>query len=112
MSVSIFSTKLIERTTDFIRSQIDHVKMIVNDVSRDTTVEKIDVLDGNKIQIYIKVAGLSLDDVLNGIEVYDSNDVLLVKDQINLQYNIQEVTYLYEIDVYTDYVMTSFSTLN
>lgn len=109
MSVSIFSTELIERTTDFILNQIDHVNLIVNDALRPVEIKKLDIVDGNKIQIYLKVDGLSLSDVLNGIEVYDSNDVLLVKDQINLQYNIQEVTYIYEIDVYTNYVTKSLS---
>ena len=109
MSVSIFSTELIERTTDFIFNQIDHVNLIVNDALRPVEIKKLDIVDGNKIQIYLKVDGLSLSDVLNGIEVYDSNDVLLVKDQINLQYNIQEVTYIYEIDVYMSYVTKSLS---
>lgn len=109
MSVSIFSTELIERTTDFILNQIDHVNLIENDALRPVEIKKLDIVDGNKIQIYLKVDGLSLSDVLNGIEVYDSNDVLLVKDQINLQYNIQEVTYIYEIDVYTNYVTKSLS---
>lgn len=107
---SIFTTELCKRLANYTSDQVSKVKLIVNDVAQDAVIVKKEVVDDIRLQIYVDL-NLQSSDVLNGIELYDNNNVLLAKTQLNLNYLIQQATYLFQIDFYSDNILSTFSLL-
>ena len=107
---SIFTTELCKRLANHAMEQISKAKLIVNDVAQEAIISKKEVVDNTSLWIYLTLS-LGQDDILNGIELYDSNDILLVKTQINLSYMIMQATYLFKIDFYSENILSTFSFL-
>ena len=105
---SIFTTELCKRLANYTSEQVSKVKLIVNDVAQDAVILKKEVVDDIRLQIYVNLS-LQASDVLNGIELYDSSDVLLAKTQLNLSYAIQEATYMFQIEFYSDNILSTLS---
>lgn len=107
---SIFTTELCKRLANHAMEQISTAKLIVNDVAQDAVISKKEVIEDKKINLYISLS-LQPEDILNGIELYDSSNVLLAKTQLNLNYIIQQATYLFQIDIYSENILSTFSFL-
>lgn len=107
---AIFTTELCNRIANYAKDQISNVKLIVNDVAQNAVIKKKEVVDDVRLQIYVDL-NLQSSDVLNGIELYDNNNVLLAKTKLNLNYLIQQATYLFQIDFYSDNILSTFSLL-
>lgn len=107
---SIFTKELCKRLANLTMEQVAKVKLIVNDVAQDAVILKKEIVNDTSLWIYISLS-LNQDDILNGIELYDSSNVLLAKTQINLNYMIQRATYLFKIDFYSDNIISNFSFL-
>lgn len=105
---SIFTTELCKRLANHTMEQVSKAKLIVNDVPQETSISKKEVINDTKVQIYISLS-LNKDDILNGIELYDASDVLLAKTQINVNYVIQQATYIFQIDIYSENIISTFS---
>lgn len=103
---SIFTTELCKRLANYTSEQVSKVKLIVNDVAQDAVIAKKEVVDDIRLQIYVNLS-LQASDVLNGIELYDSSDVLLAKTQLNLSYAIQQATYMFQIEFYSDNILST-----
>lgn len=101
----IFTTELCKRLANHTMQQVATAKLIVNDVSKSATISKKEVVNDTRLQIYVDLT-LNKEDILNGIELYDSGGVLLAKTQINLNYVVQDATYLFQIDFYADNILT------
>lgn len=105
---SIFTTELCKRLANYTSDQVSKVKLIVNDVAQDAVIVKKEVVDDIRLQIYVNLS-LQASDILNGIELYDSSDVLLAKTQLNLSYAIQQATYMFQIEFYSDNILSTLS---
>ena len=105
---SIFTTELCKRLANHTMEQVSKAKLIVNDVPQETSISKKEVINDTKVQIYISLS-LNKDDILNGIELYDESNVLLAKTQINVNYVIQQATYIFQIDIYSENIISTFS---
>ena len=107
---AIFTTELCKRIANHVMQQVSKVKLIVNDKVQEASISKKEVVNDISLHIYI---GLSLnkDDILNGIELYDESNVLLAKTQLNVNYIIQQATYLFKIDFYSNQIISTFSFL-
>lgn len=105
---SIFTTELCKRLANHTMEQVSKAKLIVNDVPQETSILKKEVINDTKVQIYISLS-LNKDDILNGIELYDESNVLLAKTQINVNYIIQQATYIFQIDIYSENIISTFS---
>lgn len=105
---SIFTTELCKRLANHTMEQVSKAKLIVNDVPQETSISKKEVINDTKVQIYISLS-LNKDDILNGIELYDESNVLLAKTQINVNYVIQQATYVFQIDIYSENIISTFS---
>ena len=105
---SIFTTELCKRLANYTSEQVSKVKLIVNDVAQDAVIAKKEVVDDIRLQIYVNLS-LQASDILNGIELYDSSDVLLAKTQLNLSYVIQQATYMFQIEFYSDNILSTLS---
>lgn len=105
---AIFTTELCKRLANYTADQVSSVKLIVNDVAQSASIAKKEVVDDIRLQIYVDL-NLQTSDVLNGIELYDENNVLLAKTQINLNYLITQATYLFQIDFYSENILSTFS---
>lgn len=105
---SIFTTELCKRLANHTMEQVSKAKLIVNDVPQETSFLKKEVINDTKVQIYISLS-LNKDDILNGIELYDESNVLLAKTQINVNYIIQQATYIFQIDIYSENIISTFS---
>lgn len=105
---SIFTTELCKRLANHTMEQVSKAKLIVNDVPQEISISKKEVINDTKVQIYIS-SSLNKDDILNGIELYDESNVLLAKMQINVNYVIQQATYIFQIDIYSENIISTFS---
>lgn len=105
---SIFTTELCKRLANYTSEQVSKVKLIVNDVAQDAVIIKKEVVDDIRLHIYVNLS-LQSDDIINGIELYDESNVLLAKDQLNLNYTIQQATYMYQIDFYSNNILSTLS---
>lgn len=105
---SIFTTELCKKLANHTMEQVSKAKLIVNDVPQETSISKKEVINDTKVQIYISLS-LNKDDILNGIELYDESNVLLAKTQINVNYVIQQATYIFQIDIYSENIISTFS---
>lgn len=93
-------TKAFQKSiADFMLNKISGVKLIVNDQEREAVIKNKQVFNNYMVDIYIDVHFTSSSDILNGIKIYDSSGVLLAQDLPNLSYNVQQVTYLYRLNV-------------
>ena len=102
---TIFTTELLKRLVQHTNTQISKVKLIVNDTAQEASILRKEIVNDIRLQIYVNLS-LQPDDILNGIELYDSENVLLVKTQINLNYAIQQATYMFPIDFFADNILT------
>lgn len=107
---AIFTTELCKRLANYTKDQVSAVKLIVNDVAKNAVIAKKEVVNDTCLQIYVDLF-LQTSDILNGIELYDSNNILLAKTQLNLNYLIQQATYMFQIDFYSDNILSTFSFL-
>lgn len=107
---SIFTTELCKRLANYAMGQITKVKLIVNDTAQDAVISKKEVVNNTSLWIYVSMS-LNQDDIVNGIELYDDSNVLLAKTQINLNYLIQNATYLFKIDFYSENILSTISFL-
>lgn len=105
---SIFTTELCKRLANHTMEQVSKAKLIVNDVPQEVSIPKKEVINDTKVQIYISLS-LNKDDILNGIELYDESNVLLAKTQINVNYVIQQATCIFQIDIYSENIISTFS---
>lgn len=103
---SIFTTELCKRLANYTSGQVSKVKLIVNDVAKDAVIAKKEVVDDIRLQIYVNLS-LQESDILNGIELYDSNNILLAKTQLNLSYAIRQATYMFQIDFYSENILST-----
>lgn len=101
-----FTTEMCKRLANYTMGQVSSAKLIVNNVAQPVTIEKKEVVNDTRLNIYVGL-DLQTTDVLNGIELYDSSGVLLVRTSLNVNYIIQQATYLFQIDFYSDYIMAS-----
>ncbi len=93
-------TKAFQKSiADFMLNKISGVKLIVNDQEREAVIKNKQVFNNYIVDIYVDVSFTSSSDILNGIKIYDSSGVLLAQDLPNLSYNVQQVTYLYRLNV-------------
>lgn len=108
--ISNFTTELCKRLANYTMDQISSAKLIVNDVAQVVSISKKEVAKDTRLNIYIDL-DLETTDILNGIELYDSSGVLLAKASLNLNYTVQQATYLFQIDFYSDYILASLNLL-
>lgn len=106
--ISIYTTEFLRRLITYADAQIASAKLLINDNKADAQIARIEIVNNNILRIYVPMS-LGETDVINGIELYDENNVLLIKAQINLNFAVREATYMFEINLLAENILSTIS---
>ena len=102
--MTIASNFLLNDLAKKLMNDITTAKIIINDVAEPVNITKKEIVENDVVRVYIDFL-IGGDDVFNGIEFYDASNNLLISDRLNLAYNVQGATYLYECDLFSEKVI-------